>query len=391
MILRFRTLCWYIIALSFCVIFVLVQGSVLPTSADLPPLRQNHARILTTINGIWDNCPHAWCVEKQRLLSEILLNYVHACEVGFEVHVVLIMYENPNTSFALLPPGQLMCDRVGTSLPVVVDRYRHEPLPNGTFGTGGTLAQKHRLLFYQKRNAGYDVFINQEDDMLVKAHHIAYFVANAKQTPRTGWYPGFTRMESLAKFHNRTYLYRHPSMFVGWRIQDIEMHMVEGRIWVKQLAHQGTGVYMITVEMLQNMTSQGWEKQVHPGGEFNPYYGSDWLHAHFTVGMPLSVVVKGVRHAPDKYINMAMHNKHGMLGINVKQLEHVLYKCVGERQKHEKKPARLFIYPDGDPYPCKSCLDKKKHARLRIQTTTNTTLYYTTSFVDSLNVTVTCG
>lgn len=380
-----------------CFLVFAILGLCELGSLQLPSLIQHHGRVLVAINGIWDWRPNK---VKTRLLHTILHNYVHACESGFEVHVVLVTYTVANTSLHTQLPlsSELFCDRLGLSLPVVVDRHNFVPIPNGTFGTGGTLAEKHRQLFVSKRFM-YDIFINQEDDVFIKPHHISYFAEWSSQTARTGWYPGFTTFETLSSLSTIEEMYLRPSMIVGWRAMAAQLSYVEGRLWMKQLASPGMMMYMLTRQMLLNHTMQGWLNTTHPGGEYNPYFTCYWLQDHYTVGIPLRQVLKGVHHAPDKYINIALADSikkrvpPRFLGINSYQLAHILTRCVGEKLflNSRRFSNYTFNMSPHTAHPCHACLIKGKTADIRItQSLVDPNEYVHAGYNPQVNVSVTC-
>lgn len=71
--------------------------TTLLTATDLPPLQQQHGRVLVIITGVWEKRPAGDV--KWRLLHTLLNNYVQLCESGFEVHVVLSTYVHETLAY----------------------------------------------------------------------------------------------------------------------------------------------------------------------------------------------------------------------------------------------------------------------------------------------------
>eukprot|EP00887_Chlorella_sp_A99_P005843 scaffold1.g5843.t1 len=119
---------------------------------------------------------YGWIAEVSRLefVYRQLGYYVQACERGMDVRVVIIAYDTWNYTRALnLSP--FYCSRTMTTLPVSVERFPLTPLPNGTFGTAGTLAAQQRVVF--AREAGnFDVYVSQEDDIMIPPQALFYFI-----------------------------------------------------------------------------------------------------------------------------------------------------------------------------------------------------------------------
>lgn len=135
-----------------------------PGLGDLPKLQQTERTVLAAITGGWSHTSGIWA-SKERLhwLASQLHSYVHMCEQGWEVHVVLVAYRPwPSSTMAgLHDPSIFHCSRLHALLPVVVSLHDVEPLPPGTTSTGGTLSSKHRLVFLALRDMGYQFFVNQ--------------------------------------------------------------------------------------------------------------------------------------------------------------------------------------------------------------------------------------
>jgi len=352
------------------------------TPEQLPDLRQRQRRVLVAITGVWDSNGHPSVggaragPDKVVYLKSLLNNYVHACEFGFEIHVVLVTYKVEFESLEIPAPNTLICDRLGISLPVAVARYPHERLPPQMHGSVGTLAQKHRMLFAQKLHAGYDLFISTEDDAAVKAHTIAYFLRWAGQTPKTSFYPGFLVYEMLSRYQNSTQLMSNPGPIALEGLHAVELVERDEHTWVKFCCHKQL-VYMLTRDMLAEVLSTDWVHalpSLEKGSvEFNPYFTWRWLLEKYTVGIPLNDVIQAlVHHMPDKYIKSLLDSKREDLRyfFNVFQWHQIVMMCMGEPVPHKANFVSLdfsFASAFKTNAPCRTCFSHGRNAYIIIR------------------------
>ena len=248
------------------------------TPDELPPLRQRHMRVLAAITGVWDvGIVKKDPLEMTALLYRLLDSYVHACEAGFEVHVVLVTLHTTLTPLTI-PQSRFSCFRLGSDIPIAVDRHEFEPLPDNTYGTKSTLAAKHRLLFAAKANAGYDLFVLHEDDILVTAANMHHFLKYGKLTPRNGIYPLFAAYEVPA--HPSRSLVEQANTWVSyaWRFGYLKQ-APDGEVWFL-LRSSAQAMYMLTAEMLATVAQDddwvnplrnlSWVTDGRNQTEFNP-------------------------------------------------------------------------------------------------------------------------
>lgn len=340
--------------------------------SDLPPLRQRHGRLLAAINGVWD------VLNDQRgkveLLKVVLQGYRHICESGFEVHVVLLTYDAPWAKGVTVPSASdLMCERLGAAVPVALLRHKNEPLPPGAFGTGGTLASKHRRLFSERLAAGYDLFLVHEDDIIVKPHHIGYFAHWAHGPARDpAFHPGFVLFEVLNKQLNRAPLSSRPSLmlFSGGKSFLLTRDR-EGHSWYRDKWH-GTPMFMLTQAQVVNLTAQGWELPensvaTNTSGvnvthwEYNVWFNTWWLRENLFVGVPVRDLGRALlHHATNKYVKGAGY------GLNSFQLQEVVHMCTGDpRPEHFGHFAHFYNstgfaveFTPNASSPCRACMDQ---------------------------------
>jgi hypothetical protein len=365
---------------------------------DLPVLQQNHSRVLAVITGDWeDHAPGALNLD---LLPIILYNYVQLCEHGMEVHVVLSTYKEQQQNWTLsLPPHQYMCYRTGTLLPVAIVRHTREPLPKGTYGTGGTLASKHRKIFTRMMSKGYDLFNNQEDDIIIKPHTFRYFMQHAARAYHKGWYLAMMETEVPVQTFDRNALTSVPSVFVDWRVKRFNLISIDGQVWM-DFMEIDQRQYMLTRSMLLGVLAKDpeWDTRSPPEHapfghwEYNPYYNQGWLSDFFPKRViPVRDLSKSyTHHASDRYWgssaswdgNMSavvyaeetMNPEEDRRMMHAVELEAVLLQCMGPFAMKVQAPEirsqlhyKVHFVPavDSDA-PCKKCIDDGMVAQVQI-------------------------
>ena len=357
---------------------------------DLPHLTQNTKRVLAVITGVWDfdAVDGAYKREKMEYLAIILQNYRHACEHGYEVHVVLATYETANATLeATLPsPRSLFCDRLGRSVPVAVKRYPLQQIPNNTHGTMGTLSAMHRSLFAGKVNAGYDCFINQEDDLMVKAHHIDYFMRWSSNTEATKVYPAFETFEVPSLMFSRKELTsREAGLMFRGGIRT-RVFSVNGTLWVEDLGNPPL-MHMLTRSMLTSFVSLGYHDPSSPhyapteGVEFNPWYNIIWIKQFYTPALPLREFASSLlHHASNRYSESIMQTrKEEVFGLTPDEFEGILQRCTDgqvsshrqrhaqrTRSSHENLKAPESAHFLDEPSACQSCLESNRECMIYV-------------------------
>jgi hypothetical protein len=122
-------------------------------------------------------------------------------------------------------------------------------VPNGAFGTGGTLASKHRKIFTSMISRHYDLFVNQEDDIIIKPHNFRYFMQHATQAHRKGWYLYTMESEVSVETFDRKTLSSVPSVFLDWRAKRFDLITADGQAWM-DFHRYDQRKYMLTRSML---------------------------------------------------------------------------------------------------------------------------------------------
>ena len=170
--------------------------AALPSKASAPAA----LRVLAVITGAWA-LPDYDTPVRYRYLAHQLQRYAAACDLGYDVSVVLATYE-PWNHTGKVDLTQPLCARTMSSVPVRVALFKQEPIPSGCFGAAGTLAFQHRRIFLEER-ANFDLFLSQEDDIALEPYHLSYFVRWSSFFEGTDFYPGFAQFE-VAPWNKRS-------------------------------------------------------------------------------------------------------------------------------------------------------------------------------------------
>lgn len=157
-----------------------------PSMFDLPPPRQISRRILAVY------CVHRVSSTEDEYMYNQLINYVEACNAGFEVHIHVISHFFPYSNL-YLNSSLLYCNRTAATLPMSVQLQRH---PSGFQGGAPSLPRASReVMYYFKGN--YDFYIIQEDDAVVTVRNLLYLDKWSSFFQRYGnnYLPGFHHYE----------------------------------------------------------------------------------------------------------------------------------------------------------------------------------------------------
>jgi hypothetical protein len=95
---------------------------------------------------------------------------------------------------------------------VEIQTFQKRPLPQGSHGTAGDLAIRHREIF-QKYIDMFDVFISQEDDVNIGVKNLEYFIRYEKALRDSHFYPGFVFDEFDGGIWYTDYRLRRGSIF----------------------------------------------------------------------------------------------------------------------------------------------------------------------------------
>lgn len=294
----------WLAALAGIQMSISLHTPALPAAHDLPFPKQVSNRVLVAVtHGPKINTP----TRIVEVLKRLMVGYVSACEHGFEIHVVLVVYRTYNESSLMLPTYLYTCVRLSSLIPIALDRHSHEPLPNGTFGTAGTLASKHRVLFNMKR-ALYDYFVLQEDDALIGLPQLLYF---SYWATRGGpqMIPGFITysVPSVLSYLHQQHM-SHVDISLSYRFKHFTIEKTHLNDTIMTFPEYGSIGYMLSQEMLFKVLGRhDWLNIPPRSSEYNPYFNSDWLREYFTVFVPTDDWAKSlIHHMGDKYLNQKL-------------------------------------------------------------------------------------
>lgn len=281
------------LALPLLVALLLVPGISGDLYLDaLPTPVQDQNRILVTVVISTQ--------ARQHLLTKLLHGYVHLCEAGYEVHVILVTAVSWDENDASLysKDSHYFCMRLKLDIPVVVHKERSY-----------RMSAVHRELFLRLIDK-YDYFLSQEDDIMVRPYNVDYFVHWSKRFNGTNYYPGLNLFEFVNKFTNNFSAYSfHPMYSLSLTPNNVREHYI--------FAYNGTiltmnqrpwaPVYIINKDQLVRFSSQpAWlEDKYKPWNEYNPHFQHMFLARYLSIVVPLEDIDRSyVHHAPNKYVNI---------------------------------------------------------------------------------------
>jgi len=284
------------------------------TSTLVPRAVETSSSLLVVVTGVWENTGSDSHEATLLYLDTILNNYVMACEVGFNVKVVLATYK-PSPRHTS-PSGQkswddlvdferYFCQRIEASIDVSVESFENRGLPPGGFGTAGDLAFRHRDIFMRELN-NFDLFLVQEDDIDVQPRTLLYAERWIRRFHGTPFWPAL--LDSEVVKHHR---------FASWRTNMLDLFHFQNEVMAKIiLGPESTGrSYMITSQMLRKVDAVEWtdprrfQNDSKPF-EFNPLVASSNVLTRLgkTMVLPLqhnAWLDSFVAHLPNKYLRMA--------------------------------------------------------------------------------------
>ena len=271
-------------------------------------------RILVVVAGLWHD--KSWMAKRRVFHRNQIQNYREMCEIGFSINITYLTYSNLNLSSTWVEDLQnLLCFRDSSSLTSSMAYVKKEPLPKGYMGTSGTLQFYHRKIFFDARNE-YDLFVFQEDDMLIELRNVLYFLRWSKIL-KEPFVPGFAKYESLQIRNTRGELKIEAS--VGW-MKNFYIFQMDGRYMLSgKYDIIVAPMYMISKEILGSLPVT-WstvlpEPPQNASVEFNPYFGSGrWFGNRFKVLIPVKEFSNVlIHHQPDKYFPIFLERAEALL------------------------------------------------------------------------------
>ena len=323
-----------------------------PSIHHLPPLAQTSNRVLAAITSGGIN---------QDVIVRQLDAYVAACEAGYEVHVVLVTYVTWwEAAPALFAKSRFVCQRLGADLPVVVWR-----VPDAD----GKLAAEHRRVFSGLADA-YDLYVSHEDDIMVRASHLDYYVKWEAALRGTGMYPGFAVMEAPVTAWNVSQLYANLPMvwnsFTGHYDHWVQL-LKQGDTVFMQHDKPWAPFYVVTNALLKAAAARpAWTlDRDKPWREFNTHFQHLWLARYHRIVIPLvDAAAAYVHHASNRYVEMSIAAEsakvsHHNYAVETAELAATLAACTHTPVPPTVKPWRLesILYSRRGSPSCASCLD----------------------------------
>ena len=251
---------------------------------------------------------------------------------------------------------------------------RHHPTPR-------------RLVFKDQREK-YDLFISQEDDASVLAHHMSYFIKWAASFSGSDLYPGFINYE-VATWKKSKYQARFSRQFnaVGssnalcdYSIKHTQVFEEAGDLFA--IAGSRSRIYMLTQAMLLNVSSrQSWLGDLKTvKGEFNVFFGTpSWLNRFYRVVVPLRDLPRAlIHHVGDRYVNFSGYVKSALNTTDKPKEELFNALSIGEAMRAfsncsrslgsalgaiDKADAKFNLTHSGD---CSHCLKEGQAASVHI-------------------------
>jgi hypothetical protein len=266
---------------------------------------------------------------RPQLIVKHLHNLVNLCELGFEVHVVLVTSASwVNNTFNMFEPSFFRCNRLAQDLPIV------EVLTNKR------ITSFHRNVFSYLKN-DYDYYIDHEDDVMFTPQHLIYFKKWVDYFQGTNYLPGFAvgevlvnrarflgmdlfrtpnksnatskldsssthsiasgeahastdesaqRSDEVATFYRNSEMFWQSFTAHNKRAMHIITHRGVPMLYLEKAWNPG---YIMTRHMLQHFSAQPeWlsdrKRSYH---EINTHYQHMWLARHFRIVIPIQVVI----------------------------------------------------------------------------------------------------
>lgn len=337
---------------------------------QLPYPRQKENRVLAAIT--------ASSTQRIHFIEHQLHAYQHACESGFEIHVVLVTYDEWHDT-SIYNHGTWYCHRLGADISVAAEQQQVD----------GKLSARHRLVFSVLQDR-YDYFVSHEDDILVTVEHLLYFSHWIPRFRGTGYHPGVVLYEIPTAWLRQIDWYSVPLI---WRphtagVPSLGFTAFGRNDLLITVEKPWAPLYAISQEQLFNFTKDtAWladedEKWV----EFNTHFQHLWLTHHFQIVIPHAFVASAlVHHRTNRYTNEGLQQPlqlSGGNGLLVSQLCELTRRCSNSTSPCQSIAlsgiaARAFSWAGS----CSTCLSSSRSALLRIASSGSAQWNDTGSFV----------
>lgn len=285
-------------------------------------------------------------------LSLIGKNFVTLCEMGFRTSVVFSAYDEIDAKWeAYFLDNFGHCHRDLTAFTFKVETFAFEALPANAFGTSGTLAFQHRIIF-ARQSQNYDFFICQEDDVDYAVANILYFISNYHFMVRMqpALFPSFFDFEEASG-----------TRYASYRMNAGFIFEAESELYFSPIHEPGGRGYIVPRDMLLNwMDTHGLGDFFDSSmvrGEFNPQVASSTVLMKFgRLVHPLRDWQRGgIHHMPNKYIKLesSLNHADAFSGIKFEELNAAFASCHSTSQRSVRTAIKL----QGN---CAQCLRKKR-------------------------------
>ena len=286
---------------------------------NFPQTLQTQNRVLVAITVAYQQRLH--------FLERQLFHYSHACNQGYEIHVLLI---SRVSNWEIMPifnsPGYFRCHKHRRDLPIRI--FDQPPIKTH-------LAFYHRIFFQQLQNQ-YDYFICQEDDLLITHSNLEYFVKYENKLRNSGMLPTFQLYEIPHKYPiSDDIKAKYPNDIGTWPrawetatyMLKINGHLIKHNDEYYMLPYKTySASYMIPRWVLEKASKQSaWLDDEHkPWKEFNVHFAHQWLNRYYYLALPISSDFENafIHHGPNRYINEILSKRSSLGYFNLSASSH---------------------------------------------------------------------
>ena len=273
-------------------------------------LSGKYPSLLACVTGSW-SFEGGRTEERLLYLRIILKNYVAACEAGYNVTVVLLLYAHTsaNDFEKYVSLHNYRCERIFAPIAIKVRYFEHRPIPGGAHGTGqftdGDLAIRHREVFLQHRN-DFDVFLVQEDDVSIEAENLNLFRKSLCVFRNSDYYPALYDTEI-----------KNGTRYLSWRFRSGTFTRFGNRtVFRTNHVDWGGRAYIITSKYLREFVKDplAWFDPSKVKGEFNPEVASS---AWFADKRKLAILIDtdewrggDIHHLSNRFVNFDVEDSY---------------------------------------------------------------------------------
>jgi hypothetical protein len=292
----------------------------LKATPTFPKTIQSSDRILVSITSAYQNRIH--------YLQRQLTHYTHACEQGYEIHILIVSRVQGWGQLPLFnTPGLFRCNRLHNDLPIRF--FDNPPIKEH-------LAFYHRPIF-QQLQANYDFFICQEDDIFITTANLNYFVRYEGKLRGTDMLPTFAMYEIPFQYPLSAEMKeRYPVQSQTWpRVYETSTHKLQINAHIVRkdsdyyLMPYKTycASYMIPRWVLEKFSDRkAWLGDEHkPWLEYNVHFNHMWLNRYFYMVLPISPWFEHafIHHSSNRYVNEFFTKTDPALGkVNISDSNH---------------------------------------------------------------------